>query len=479
MRAQVQTLLLLVVANAVPDRRSAGVVRSAKAARTSAGRRADLSWDGGRSNDDDDDDDDDDERDGHRDVALIELKDDFIVPPRRRDLKPTFSARLLNVASGLTTNALQTSYSAMRDAKSFFSSDFESLLLEATRPTEDAPDPTAVERVVATVGTFVRNLDLRDATNPYRVTLRKLWAKLAEKDARTTLKALFLLHTLLASVEPEDGAILRAMIQKMAKETCKRTRCKYFDPAAILDCGQGGGGGGGSGTGSFIFDSGDAEDGGGPDFDDDFDDGPLGGMHQQRQRATWGFLQPYQRYVLRRAAYFTSSFEEMALLCDGSPLSADEIVGQLLKAKKLLGQLLACGVDADGESEAALCCLDLLVRDAAVLFRFYDERLDWCLRRRAKLFADWDDQEADLALEAFVQHRTQVLPLLQRFLRTSGQVLQLYGYAPPAVADLGIGGGGGASGDDDDEDAEEDDEEGEDEGDGYDDDDGYEYDEEA
>ena len=96
-----------------------------------------------------------------------------------------------------------------------------------------------------------------------------------------------------------------------------------------------------------------------------------------------------------------------------------------------------------------------------------------------KLFADWDDQEADLALEAFVQHRTEVLPLLQRFLRTSGQVLQLYGYAPPAVADLGIGGGGGASGDDDDEDAEEDDEEGEDEGDGYDDDDGYEYDEEA
>jgi hypothetical protein len=35
--------------------------------------------------------------------------------------------------------------------------------------------------------------------------LRKLWAKLAERDWRTTLKALYLLHAIAAQVEPEDA----------------------------------------------------------------------------------------------------------------------------------------------------------------------------------------------------------------------------------------------------------------------------------
>lgn len=34
-------------------------------------------------------------------------------------------------------------------------------------------------------------------SNPYRVTLRKLWAKMAEKDWRTVAKALYIFHVLL------------------------------------------------------------------------------------------------------------------------------------------------------------------------------------------------------------------------------------------------------------------------------------------
>ena len=361
----------------------------------------------------------------------------------------------------------------MRDAKSFFSSDFESLLLEATRPTEDAPDPTAVERVVATVGTFVRNLDLRDATNPYRVTLRKLWAKLAEKDARTTLKALFLLHTLLASVEPEDGApprddpedgegnlqahalqVLRPGGHSRLRSGRRRRRRRRRRR-----------------------------------------DGQLYFRQRERGRRRPGFRRRLRR---RAAGACTSSASDLGLpaavpalraaagrvlhvvlrgdglLCDGSP-SARTRSGSSSRPRSCWGAL-AYGMDADGESEAALCCLDLLVRDAAVLFRFYDERLDWCLRRRAKLFADWTTRgrPRPRGLRAAPHFGP---PLLQRFLRTSSQVLQLYGYAPPAMLTSGLA--AGASGDDDDEDAEEDDEEGEDEGDGYDDDDGYEYDEEA
>ena len=56
--------------------------------------------------------------------------------------------------------------------------------------------PSSVSHLLESVGTFARNFEPNDPTNPYRVTLRKLWAKLAEKNWRTTLKALYLLHSL-------------------------------------------------------------------------------------------------------------------------------------------------------------------------------------------------------------------------------------------------------------------------------------------
>ena len=47
-------------------------------------------------------------------------------------------------------------------------------------------------------------------------------------------------------------------------------------------------------------------------------------------------MQAYGNYVIRRASMFTSQFEELNLLRDGTTLSGDDIVAQLLKAKKLL-----------------------------------------------------------------------------------------------------------------------------------------------
>jgi len=67
----------------------------------------------------------------------------------------------------------------------------------------------SVSHLLESVGTFARNFEATDPTNPYRVTLRKLWAKLAEKNWRTTLKALYLLHSLASKVEPEDAVNTR------------------------------------------------------------------------------------------------------------------------------------------------------------------------------------------------------------------------------------------------------------------------------
>ena len=99
-----------------------------------------------------------------------------------------------------------------------------------TAPTNTKPDEDDVERFVATVETFVRNMDVTSQSNPYRVTLRKLWTKAAEPDGRTVLKAQYLLHILLRNTSPEDAIIFKTLLNKMMRETCKKPgNCKYFD----------------------------------------------------------------------------------------------------------------------------------------------------------------------------------------------------------------------------------------------------------
>ena len=56
-------------------------------------------------------------------------------------------------------------------------------------------------------------MDLYSSSNPYRVTLRKLWAKMCERDWRTVVKAVYMFHQLLAQVEPEDAVIFKVSCQ--------------------------------------------------------------------------------------------------------------------------------------------------------------------------------------------------------------------------------------------------------------------------
>lgn len=319
----------------------------------------------------------------------------------------------------------------LRSAKGFFSSDYENLLLEATAPNEERPDPMLVERILATVGTFARSV-ADTSTNPYRVTLRKLWTKMMEKDWRTAIKALFVLHFLLAAVEPEDGVVFRTILQLMSKETCRKTGVNYFDGDAICENIN--------------------QPPPPPTQQDLLRRGAIGrrstrhpprrkngsregsirkhGGSGQRHWALTSFVRSYGRYVFRRASLLTSHFEELKLLCDGTTLSTDEIVAQLFKAKKLLVAALACAnMDVECESDVTLACLDLLVRDALLLFELFDSRLKWCVDRRDDLFDGWDPAETRAVLGPLVKFRADVLEPLRAFVHASSEVLQLYGYA--------------------------------------------------
>lgn len=77
------------------------------------------------------------------------------------------------------------------------SGDFESMLLKVTRPDDQRPPEDVVGAILDATATFYRDEDVSASTNPYRVTLRKLWTKMAERDWRTVAKALFIFHFLL------------------------------------------------------------------------------------------------------------------------------------------------------------------------------------------------------------------------------------------------------------------------------------------
>ena len=202
---------------------------------------------------------------------------------RKKPILPQPKESLLSKAKKSWDQVSRTVLTAQRDLKAYFSSDFEALLLKLTEPDDLRPSPDDLNRVIATIETFVRNLDTSDLTNPYRVTLHKLWAKMVETDVRSRIKAVYLLHTILRYTEPDDAVIFKTIMQKMSKEFSKKSRSKYFDNTQIVN------------------------------IHDDH-------LHY--------FLSSYSTYVLKRSRAFTSSFEELGLI--SKDMRTEDICAQVL-----------------------------------------------------------------------------------------------------------------------------------------------------
>ena len=188
----------------------------------------------------------------------------------QQSLTASASAAIKTTSLG-TKQAIKAAKVLKRNMKSYLSSDFEALLLRVTQPDERQPDRDDVERIIDTVSTFVRNIELSSDDNPYRVTLRKLWAKISEPDSRTKLKALYILHILIRHSEPEDCVIFKKLLDKMSKEFNKKTNSLYFKFDTLKQ--------------SYEADS-----------------------------SLKSFVERYADYVLKRAKTFTSHFEEMKVI---------------------------------------------------------------------------------------------------------------------------------------------------------------------
>ncbi|CAB9502967.1 expressed unknown protein [Seminavis robusta] len=135
------------------------------------------------------------------------------------------------VASSISTAREATSAlsgNLYREVKGLTSSELEQVMLKATRPDDTPVKGKHVERLVGVTYQISPRYDIYDAV------LRKLWGKMAEKDWRTTIKALYILHRFSADGAPEHAQALKARLRELRRTKDPKRKDKYFNSKQML-----------------------------------------------------------------------------------------------------------------------------------------------------------------------------------------------------------------------------------------------------
>jgi len=333
----------------------------------------------------DDDGNDDSNNDSY--IRSKSTKKKTVTTKRRKVILPTpkQSISVSSISQALMKSAevgLTLSNRIQRGLKTYLSSDFEALLLKLTSPDDNSNKDKDKETFLNTIDTFARNLDMKSESNPYRVTLRKIWAKICESDGRTVLKSFFLLHNILRSTEPEDSVIFKSLISKMSKERYVKSGKKYFDTNVVL--------------------------------------------LSSETKYLESFISRYSSYVLKRTRAFTSSFEEIKLI--GHNMRADDICASMMKACKVLDAALSCFPNPNEECEVVIDILELLALDIRELFTIFYEKLKWIDREEevGDLFSTWQEAEVSAILTHLKSFYNDRYDEVKKFLNELSLILKLY-----------------------------------------------------
>jgi len=131
----------------------------------------------------------------------------------------------ISAARQTTSNLSSNLY---REVKGLTSSELEQVMLKATRPDDTAVKGKHVERLVGVTYQISSRYDIYDAV------LRKLWSKMAERDWRTTIKALYILHRYSADGAPEHAPALKARLRELRRTRDPKRKDKYFNSKQLL-----------------------------------------------------------------------------------------------------------------------------------------------------------------------------------------------------------------------------------------------------
>lgn len=153
--------------------------------------------------------------------GLTALRDHIPDPATVRDA----AANSLSAARQTTSKISSTVY---REVKGLTSSELEQVMLKATRPDDTPVKGKHAERLVGVTYQISGRYDIYDAV------LRKLWGKMAEKDWRTKIKALYVLHRFAADGAPEHAPALKARLRELRRSKDPKRKDKYFNSKQLL-----------------------------------------------------------------------------------------------------------------------------------------------------------------------------------------------------------------------------------------------------
>ena len=196
----------------------------------------------------------------------------------------------------------QTAYKDVyRRAKVLRSSAFEAMLLRATWPgDESVPQDLLDEIIKHSIPAFKYGRSSAE-DDPYHMTMHKLWTKMCEKDWRTVVKSLFIVHCISRDCSVDACNRFAMAIKDMSRvRNPKNPDHKYFDLSLVKE------------------------------VDD------VSAPYEP-------FVAAYSAYVLHRAKMFSSKFEELKEISDQT--HEKQAVARLRRAQTCITLGLKCGIE--------------------------------------------------------------------------------------------------------------------------------------
>jgi len=290
--------------------------------------------------------------------------------------------------------------------KGLTSSELEQVMLKATRPDDTPVKSKHVERLVGVTYQISGKYDIYDAV------LRKLWNKMAEKDLRTKMKSVYVLHRFSVDGGPEHQEALKQRLRALRKtKDPKRAGSRYFDSKVLMGV----------------------------------DSTP----ENQGYRA---FLSRYAHYVLTRAQTFGGTFNEISLAQMPSPPPPSKkgrskssrgggasakpknppLCEEHLKfAQMVLKAGLACTLNDGEEQENTAMCVERVAADLMAL----TAAVAVALKRELKESNNIDADSEALVKQWCEFYSQELLPDTKKFVKRTSSKLDAHGlYLPSRIS---------------------------------------------
>jgi hypothetical protein len=250
-----------------------------------------------------------------------------------------------------------------RRAKVLRSSAFEGMLLKATWPGNEAvPENILSEIIKHSIPAFKYGRSSSE-DDPYHMTLHKLWTKMCEKDWRTVVKSLYVLHMISRECSTDACERFAAAIKSLARtRNPKNPDHKYFALSPIADVDN------------------------------------LGEMYSS-------FIRDYAAYVIFRAKTFSGKFQDIKEISEES--SEVQVVAKLKKLMTCISNGLKCSVVERKQQNPIIGhATKVIANDLKDMLKLFSDKMAPLIGQGDPYAGPKGDEKEILALLQFYQEST-------------------------------------------------------------------------